>query len=283
MTQARLEEIQPGIMLAPCPLPPGWDMDVAVVLARGAQLAVIDSGVAGFMPAAIGPALTALDRTLASVDLIVNTHGHWDHVQGNAAIQAASGAPICIPAADAPDLESPPDRLLGEGDLIDLGAGCVFEVLATPGHSPGMACLYARAAGLLIVSDAVQGYGPAGLPLYFHSGRQYRASLARLAGLAVETLVLGHPFAWTGPPRFVHRGAAARRFLADSQEAAAKVADAADSAIAHCGDPALASVAPAFVRRLAADPLFGLGPEPGLSRLAAGTLRSELRDRGLAE
>jgi glyoxylase-like metal-dependent hydrolase (beta-lactamase superfamily II) len=145
-----------------------------------------------------------------------------------------------------------------------------------------MACLYAPERRVLIVSDAVQGYGPpgAGLPLYFHSGRQYRASLERLAALDVDVLVLGHPFAWSGPARFVHRGADARRFLAESQAAAAQVA-AVERALAQCPERHPACVGQALVLLLAAEPRFGLHPGQGLSRLADGTLTSELADLGL--
>ena len=280
MTQAPGQEILPGIVLGICPLPPGWNLDVAMVLACGARLAVIDTGVAEFMPAAIAPVLATCGRTLAQVDLIVNTHAHWDHVQGNAAIRAASGAPVCIPAPEAATLEGGADRLLVDGEILDLGGGLRFTVLATPGHSPGMACLYAPERRVLIVSDAVQGYGPpgAGLPLYFHSGRQYRASLERLAALDVDVLVLGHPFAWSGPARFVHRGADARRFLAESQAAAAQVAAAVARALGECPERQPACVGQALVPLLAAEPLFGLRPGQVLSRLAEETLASELAD-----
>lgn len=276
-----VEEILPGIVLGICPLPSGWNLDVAVVLARGERLAVLDTGVAEFMPGAIAPALAAVGRTLAQVDLIVNTHAHWDHVQGNAAIRAASGAPVCCPAADADALEGGADRRLTDGEILDLGGDLRFTVIATPGHSPGMACLYEPERKLLIVSDAVQGYGPpgAGLPLYFHSGRQYRASLDRLGALDVEVLVLGHPFRWSGPARFIHRGAAARRFLTESQAAAAQVAAAVETALSQIPARDPAGVGQALVPLLAAEPLFGLHPGHALSRLAAGTLASELADR----
>jgi glyoxylase-like metal-dependent hydrolase (beta-lactamase superfamily II) len=282
MIQAPAQEILPGIILGICPLPPGWNLDVAMVMACGARLAVIDTGVAAFMPGALAPALAACGRTLAQVDLIVNTHAHWDHVQGNAAIRAASGAPVCIPALEAAALAGGADRLLVDGEILDMGGGLRFTVVATPGHSPGMACLYAPARRLLIVSDAVQGYGPsgAGLPLYFHSGRQYRASLERLAALDVDVLVLGHPFVWSGPARFVHRGADARRFLAESQ-AAAQVAVAVERGLAQCPEGQPACVGQALVPLLAAEPRFGLQPGQELSRLAEGTLTSELADLGV--
>lgn len=83
---------------------------------------------------------------------IINTHGHFDHVSGNLAVQEATSAPILIHAADAALSEkagllaelvhlrgknSPPaDVLLEEGQEIEVGK-LLFRVLHTPGHTPG--------------------------------------------------------------------------------------------------------------------------------------------------
>ena len=274
------QTVLPGLVVAQSPLPPGWGVDVAVTLVQGDRLAVIDTGVREFMPAAIAPALESLGASLADIGLIVNTHGHWDHVQGNAALHAASGAPIWIPADDAELLDTPPDRALNDGDSIDLGTWR-FVVTLTPGHSAGMACLYEPARALLIVSDAVQGYGLSGggLPLYFHSGRQYRASLERLLTLDVETIVLGHPFIWSGEPRFAHHGEDARRFLAESLDASRKTEAAVRAALASNPTPSLEELGEAVGQALQDDPLFQM--QSPLGRLAYGTLRSELSDLGI--
>jgi len=84
---------------------------------------------------------------------IICTHGHSDHIAGNAAlIQRWPECPLLIGAGDAgkltdPQLNlsaafglaivSPPaDRTLGEGDRFE-AAGLAMEVYETPGHSPG--------------------------------------------------------------------------------------------------------------------------------------------------
>jgi glyoxylase-like metal-dependent hydrolase (beta-lactamase superfamily II) len=83
---------------------------------------------------------------------IINTHGHFDHVSGNWALQEATGASILIHTADAALSEkagllaelvrlrgrnSPPaDLLLEEGQEIAVGKSH-FRVLHTPGHTPG--------------------------------------------------------------------------------------------------------------------------------------------------
>jgi len=103
-----------------------------------------------------------------SIELILNTHGHLDHVAGNAFFKKKSGAPIAIHPADLPFLRnltvqasmydltveaSPePDLMLNEGsDVVFDGAS--FEVIHTPGHSPGGVCL--RRGDQMLVGDTL--------------------------------------------------------------------------------------------------------------------------------
>jgi glyoxylase-like metal-dependent hydrolase (beta-lactamase superfamily II) len=88
--------------------------------------------------------------------LIVNTHGHSDHIGANGPIKERTGAPLCIHSADAAMLgaphrnlslfmgrwlKSPPaDRLLADGEFIEIG-DIRLKVQHTPGHSPGGICL----------------------------------------------------------------------------------------------------------------------------------------------
>jgi hydroxyacylglutathione hydrolase len=84
---------------------------------------------------------------------ILCTHGHADHIAGNASLKKAfPEVPLIIGEGDAeklvdPELNlsalfsaplvSPPaDRLVGEGDTVE-AAGMTFQVLETPGHSSG--------------------------------------------------------------------------------------------------------------------------------------------------
>jgi hydroxyacylglutathione hydrolase len=104
----------------------------------------------GFEPDAIADVLNAHRLTLAA---IVCTHGHVDHIAGNAELKRQfPDAPILIGRGDAvmltdPALNlsgnwgfsvvSPPaDRLLDDGERVTV-AGIDLEVREIPGHSPG--------------------------------------------------------------------------------------------------------------------------------------------------
>ncbi len=71
---------------------------------------------------------------------VLNTHEHSDHIGGNAAVIAATGATL-LAHANAKDKIPDIDRGLGAGDVIRVGKTVEIECLDTPGHTMSHVCL----------------------------------------------------------------------------------------------------------------------------------------------
>ena len=74
---------------------------------------------------------------------VVTTHGHWDHHRALSEVVAATGAPVLAGRDDAADLPVPCDRLLGHGDVVEVGA-LRLAVVHLRGHTPGSVALVLR-------------------------------------------------------------------------------------------------------------------------------------------
>jgi len=130
-----------------------------------------------------------------SVDIVVLTHGHFDHVGG---AWACNGAKVMMHEADLlyvdhffPD-HGPIDRTLDEGDEVVAG----LTVLHTPGHSPGSLVLLSD--GALFVGDLLFAGSIGRTDLPGGSPREMDASLRRIAGLSGDPIVYpGHGEATT--------------------------------------------------------------------------------------
>jgi len=112
--------------------------------------------------------LTETENAGYTITHLINTHGHADHVSGNAAIIAATGAELLIHQADAGQMTkflnralsrlmggkgSPgASRLLTDKDTISIGQ-TELSVIHTPGHTPGSICIYAP--GHLFTGDTL--------------------------------------------------------------------------------------------------------------------------------
>ena len=99
----------------------------------------------------------ALPARWPPVKWIIATHGHFDHISHADELRMKTGAPLFIHPADSSCLVDPTrnlsmamqrstalqpaESILTDGQLLQLTDGYAFEVLHTPGHTPGGICL----------------------------------------------------------------------------------------------------------------------------------------------
>lgn len=114
---------------------------------------------------------------------LFNTHAHFDHLFGASYIYKEYGVKIELCAAEQEtyaqaakfmtndlhlnlSLELPPvGRWFNDGDKLSFG-NTTFEVIATPGHTPGGVCFYCKEDNVLFTGDSLfrQGIGRCDFP-----------------------------------------------------------------------------------------------------------------------
>jgi glyoxylase-like metal-dependent hydrolase (beta-lactamase superfamily II) len=146
----------------------------------------------------------AIEPYRDTIRTIVLSHCHYDHIANIKSISHMCKVRIAIHRKDAAGLvedekslafhfgaRSPgilPDLVLEDGDFIG-----DFQIIHTPGHTPGSICLYSEQDGVLISGDTVFSDGAFGR--YDFPGGSRLAlmqSLERLASLTIEGLYPGH-------------------------------------------------------------------------------------------
>ena len=273
-------------------------------LIEGEELVLIDTGCTNCPAEYVAPALAEMGRSPKDIRVIINTHGHFDHAGGNADLVATSGAQVWLSAADAPvaeDLElqfrtyfvqndtlvgredrladskddlyrqTKPckvDRLLHEGEVLELGRGVQLRVVPTPGHTPGSISFYWEREGLLFSGDALLGQGsrPGGFPLIYKPSA-YEKTLDTVAALEVRTLCLSHHYrTLTLTTESVKYGDSVKAYLDECRQIFRLIARAARAAAKeHPGAPFL-EVARAATQNVAARMPVDVEPDTGLPR-----------------
>jgi hydroxyacylglutathione hydrolase len=165
----------------------------------GKEGMIIDPG------ADAGKILASVRDLGLDIKTILITHGHIDHVSALKEVKEATEAETLIHADDAGALQdgrtammlgvsypvSPPDRLLKDGDSVDVG-DLHFTVLHTPGHSPGGICLAGE--GVVFSGDTLFNFGIGRYDFPGSSGTQLMESIrTKLMTLPDDTAVYpGH-------------------------------------------------------------------------------------------
>lgn len=212
-----------------------WDTKV-YVLFKAERVVVIDAATPG-RAAAVWRHLNSLGYAPEMVDEIWLTHADIDHMGSVAALKAGSGAKVVAHRADAPLVDgsanrelgpvplsggyqrlfnwavrnlfryqpTPVDRLVEDGE--DLGS---WQVVHTPGHTPGSVCFYHPERKLIIVGDALnfrRGRLGAPPPMFTPDMAEAHASIRKIAALDFEICCFGH-----GPPLVENAGRRVRAF-----------------------------------------------------------------------
>jgi glyoxylase-like metal-dependent hydrolase (beta-lactamase superfamily II) len=177
------------------PLGP-FETNCHVLWGRAREAIVIDPGSEA---AAI---LDLLRQENLSVAAYLLTHGHMDHISALAEVHAARPAPIRLHALDQdwaftaanemPPYFPRPNRPTGEIESLDDGqmgtaGGFRYEVLWTPGHTPGSVCLHFPELARVFTGDTLFAGSVGRTDLPGGDSRALTKSLARLAALPDET------------------------------------------------------------------------------------------------
>jgi glyoxylase-like metal-dependent hydrolase (beta-lactamase superfamily II) len=150
------------------------------------------TGDALLVDAANEPELLLRTARDLGVRQIVETHGHWDHIQAVPEMRDA-GYEVAVSAADAAMLPSY-DLVLEDDEVLSVGA-LRIRVIHTPGHTPGSTCFLLEGSPVLFSGDTLFPGGPGNTSFPGGNFDQIIDSIERrlFAKLSDDTLVLpGH-------------------------------------------------------------------------------------------
>lgn len=221
---------------------------------EGERKAIIDAGAKASPENDIAPYLAYFGYKLSDIDIILNTHGHFDHAEGNPSIPQAE---VWMHPDDAFLVEDPPSAFMGftgntmlmmgnsedrvaearskyvaacktqhlsrrltEGDIIDLGKGVQLRVVSLPGHTMGSVGYLWEKEGIFFTGDAAMGKGSRGgiLPVLYHPFA-YSSTLEKLLGMGVGVIAMAHYYETlriSADP--IKRGKQIRMYLEDCRE-----------------------------------------------------------------
>ncbi len=181
------------------------DVTSYLIVARDGYI-LLDGGFAQTAPMILGH-IRALGFDPKGIKYILNSHAHFDHAGGIAAIRAATGAKFVASAPDAPALEAGgadfpparPDRIIADGERVTLG-GVAITAHITAGHTKGCTSWTlpvtmdgkTENALFLCSLSVLSSYRLIGDPRYPNQAADYEKSFATLDGLKCDVFLGAH-------------------------------------------------------------------------------------------
>ena len=158
--------------------------------------------------------IAALGFRVSDIKILLNSHAHYDHAAGLAALKHDSGATLYASAPDTPILERgsisfgptasdhfPPvkvDRIVRDGETIELG-GTKLTAHLTPGHTPGCTSWTmsvsedgAAHTAIFYCSTTVAGNPLVNNKAYPQIASDYEASFAKLKTMKADVFLAAH-------------------------------------------------------------------------------------------
>lgn len=152
-------------------------------------------------PDSFDAAVREIESRNLTPEMLLITHGHWDHIGDADALRNHYQIPMLVHDDDLHKLENPtydgiqgfsPDQIIAEGDRVQLG-DVAFDVLHTPGHSPGQVSLYSASEKIIIGGDTLFPGGYGTIEIADASAEQTVETIRRLLALPDDTVVYpGH-------------------------------------------------------------------------------------------
>ncbi len=210
----------------------------AVLITSDSGLILLDGGLPQSAPV-IDEHIRKVGFRTADIRLILNSHAHFDHAGGIAALQRASGAMVAASASGARAIEQggptaddpqyapgvkfpavPKVRVVADGEVVRAGNLAVTAHL-TPGHTPGSTTWSWRSCEGPLCKDVVyaDSLNAVSSPGFRFTGDEktpdivptFRRSIAKVAALPCDVLLTVHPaFAVDQTCRSYAEGAAKR-------------------------------------------------------------------------
>jgi glyoxylase-like metal-dependent hydrolase (beta-lactamase superfamily II) len=279
--------------------------NIEAYLVKGKRNTLVDTGPPQASAEVITAALKAFDLAPGDIDLILNTHGHIDHIGGNGIVKTSGRAQVMIHREDAVFLEDRArsfdlfyapgkenvaqqkagfleqvgqdivvDRYLEDNDVIDLGEDVKLRIIHLPGHTPGSVGFYYEKEAILICGDSIPGLNTPGgfLPIIYDLAR-YEKSVERLSSVPLRAMLFSHPYRGLRlPPSVVRRENEIDEYLTNSRNIAARLREAVAKQATAAGNRSLLDIADAIVDALPVEMGFLKMAKLPMPELSLGTV-----------